>query len=168
MSQNPVLGPKNRVLTEPFKKPGWPQNRVFGPKNRVWGQTRAPSPACCGTLGGIRQLPAAWGAFYVLALITDNGPSETRVVRRSQARGRRAGWQANHTPTTTRERKQTDRQTEQAATPTPIRHLSGRVPHPKIRRGAPVPAHAPGRRLCALPPIRHLVVRVRVSDFNRL
>ena len=37
-----------------------------------------------------------------------------------------------------------------------------RVPHPKIRRGAPVPAHAPGRRLCALPPIRHLVVRVRV------
>ena len=53
------------------------------------------------------------------------------------------------------------RQTEQAATPTPIRHLSGRVPHPKIRRGAPVPAHAPGRRLCALPPIRHLVVRVR-------
>ena len=26
-----------------------------------------------------------------------------------------------------------------------------------------VPAHAPGRRLCALPPIRHLVVRVRVN-----
>ena len=108
LSQNPVLGPKNRVLTEPLKKPGWPQNRVFGPKNRVWGQTRAPSPACCGTLGGIRQLPAAWGAFYVLALITDNGPSETRVVRRSQARGRMASQpHTNH-----HARAKADRQTD--------------------------------------------------------
>ena len=48
-----------------------------------------------------------------------------------------------------------DRQTEQAATPTPIRHLSGRVPHPKIRRGAPVTTRTGPRTreapLCAAP-----------------
>ena len=91
-----------------FERP--PGGRVLsvGPKNRVWGQTRAPSPACCGTLGGIRQLPAAWGAFYVLALITDNGPSETRVVRRSQARGRMASQpHTNH-----HARAKADRQTD--------------------------------------------------------
>ena len=168
MSQNPVLGPKNRVLTEPFKKPGWPQNRVFGPKNRVWGQTRAPSPACCGTLGGIRQLPAAWGAFYVLALITDNGPSETRVVRRSQARGRRAGWQANHTPTTTRERKQTDRrQTDRTGSnphtdQTPQRESPPPKDTPWCPRYYPYRPTHQGDAFVRCPPIRHLVVRVRV------
>ena len=116
---------------------------------------------------GIRQLPAAWGAFYVLALITDNGPSETRVVRRSQARGRMASQPHTNHHARAKADRQTDRQTEQAATPTPIRHLSGRVPHPKIRRGAPVTTRTgPRTREAPLavrcPPIRHLVVRVRV------
>ena len=39
----------------------------------------------------------------------------------------------------------------------PITVVDTQRSNPKIRRGAPVPAYAPGRRFCALPSIRHLV-----------
>ena len=137
-----------------FERP--PGGRVLsvGPKNRVWGQTRAPSPACCGTLGGIRQLPAAWGAFYVLALITDNGPSETRVVRRSQARGRMASQpHTNH-----HARAKADRQTDRTGSnphtdQTPQRESPPPKDTPWCPRYYPYrPTHQGGAFGCALPP----------------
>ena len=108
--------------------------------------------------GSVRPHPLLAGELI------DQGKKIRRDTSGSQIAGQRQdGKPTTHQPPRESESRQTDRQTEQAATPTPIRHLSGRVPHPKIRRGAPVPAHAPGRRFCALPPIRHLVVRVRVQ-----
>ena len=82
-------------------------------------------------------------------------PEGTLVVRRSQARGRMASQPHTNHHARAKADRQTDRQTEQAATPTPIRHLSGRVPHPKIRRGAPVTTRTGPRTreapLCAAP-----------------
>ena len=102
--------------------------------------------------------------------------SPRQKVRRDTSGSRIAGQRQDGKPTTHQppresESRQTDRQTEQAATPTPIRHLSGRVPHPKIRRGAPVTTRTgPRTREAPLavgcPPIRHLVVRVLEFEFG--
>ena len=128
----------------PARRTSEQQRNLTASSSRGTSQVRGPDSQRQGEIQGKKRQGVAQG----------KKSEGTLVVRRSQARGRMASQPHTNHHARAKADRQTDRQNRQQP---PHRSDTSAGESPTQRYAVvppllPVPAHAPGRRLCALPP----------------